>query len=100
MPDHNAVSKLNITTPNVLERFFKLKPFNKILIGAGYKKDADYVVIPTTPYLDGKKRQYIHHMEFTDYNTGKNYPNNESLDASLYWKSLNLVLVGRQDTRH
>ena len=88
-----AVSKLSITTPNVLERFSRLRPFNKILVGAGCKKDADgNVVIPTTPYLDEKKRQYVQHMEFADYTTGKSYQNDDSLDASLYWKPLSLVL--------
>ena len=88
-----AVSKLDITTPNVLERFFKLRLFNKILVGAGYKKDAEgNVVMPTTFYLDEKKRQYVQHMEFTDYSTGKKYPNDDSLDTSLYWKPLSLVL--------
>ena len=38
------------------------------------------VVIPTLPYLDAKKRQYVQHMKFTDYSTGKNYPNDDSLD--------------------
>ena len=88
-----AVSKLSITTPNVLKRFSRLRPFNKILLGAGYKKDADgNVVIPTTSYLDEKKRQYVQHMKFTDYITGKSYPNDDSLDSSLYWKPLSLVL--------
>ena len=88
-----AVSKLGITTPNVLEKFSKLRPFNKILLGAGCKKDADgNVVMPTVPYLDSNKRQYIHHMEFTDYSTGSNYPTDDSLDTSLYWKSLNEML--------
>ena len=88
-----AISKLNITTPNVLERFSKLKPFNKILIGTGYKNNANgNVVIPTTSYLDEKKRQYVQHMEFADYSTGKNYPNDESLDTSIFWKPLSLVL--------
>ena len=88
-----AVSKLSITTPSVLKRFSRLRPFNKILVGAGYKKDADgKFVIPTTPYLDSKKRQYVQHMEFANYSTGKNYPNDDSLDASLYWKPLSLML--------
>ena len=81
-----AVSKLSITTPNILERFSKLRPFNKILIGECCKKDKDCndsVVIPTTSYLDEKKRWYIQHTEFTDYFTGKNYPNNESLDTPI-----------------
>ena len=89
----HAVSKLSITTPNVLERFYRLGPFNKILVGAGYKKDADgNVVIPTVPYLDEKKRQYVQHMEFADYPTGKSYPNDDSLESSLYWKPLSMVL--------
>ena len=88
-----AVSKLSITTPNVLEKFSKLRPFNKILLGAGCKKDADgNVVIPTVPYLDSNKRQYIQHMEFTDYSTGSNYPTDDSLDTSLYWKPLSEML--------
>ena len=89
----HAVSKLSITTPNVLERFYRLAPFDKILVGAGYKKDTDgNVVMPTTPYLDEKKRQYVQHMEFADYCTGKSYPNDDSLESSLYWKPLSLVL--------
>ena len=88
-----AVSKLGITTPNVLEKFSKLRPFNKILLGAGCKKNADgNVVIPTVPYLDSNKRQYIQHMEFTDYSTGSNYPTDDSLDTSLYWKPLSETL--------
>ena len=88
-----AVSKLSITTPNVLERFSRLRPFNKILLGAGYKKDTDgNVVIPATSYHDEKKRQHVQHMEFADYSTGKSYPNDDSLDTSLYWKPLSLVL--------
>ena len=93
MKSKYAVSKLSITTPNVLERFSRLRPFNKILLGAGYKKDADgYVVIPTISYLDEKKRQYVQHLEFTDYSTGKSYPNDDLLDSSLYWKPLSLML--------
>ena len=73
-----AVSKLDITTPNVLEIFSKLRPFNKILVGAGWKKDTEgSFVIPTTSYLDFKKRQYIQHMEFVDYSTRKSYPNDD-----------------------
>ena len=88
-----AVSKLSVTTPNVLERFSRLRPFNKILVGAGYKKDSKgNIVMPTTSYLDKKKRQCVQHMEFADYSTGRSYPNDDSLDSSLYWKPLSLML--------
>ena len=57
------------------------------------KKDRDgNVVIPTISYFDSKKRQYVQHMGFVDYSTRKKYPNDDSLDASLYWKPLSLML--------
>ena len=86
-----AVSKMSITTPNVLKRFSNLRPFNRILVGAGYKQD-DYgnVVIPTLVYLDGTQRECIQYMPFTNYLTGKNYPN--SADTVPYWKPLSQVL--------
>ena len=87
-----AVSKMSITTPNVLKRFSNLRPFNKILIGSGYKKEDGNIVIPTTPYLDEKQRECIHYMSFTNYTTGQKYPNSESVDTSLYWKPLSQVL--------
>ena len=73
--DKYAVSKLNITTPNILKRFSNLRPFNKILVGAGYEKEHGTVVIPTTPYLDEKQRDCIQYMAFTNYTTGQKYPN-------------------------
>lgn len=80
-----AVSNLNITTPNVLQRFSNLKPFDKILVGACYKKDdCGNAVVPTIPYQDEKKRQYIQYLEFTNYSTGLNYPNDDSPDTSIY----------------
>ena len=90
--DKYAVSKLNITTPNILKRFSNLRPFNKILVGAGYEKEHGTVVIPTTPYLDEKQRDCIQYMAFTNYTTGQKYPNSESVDTSLYWKPLSQVL--------
>ena len=87
-----AVSKMSITTPNILKRFCNLRPFNKILVGAGYKKEDDNVVIPTTPYLDEKQRECIQYMPFTNYVTGQKYPNLESVDTSSYWKPLSQVL--------
>ena len=91
-----AASEMGITTPNVLKRFSKLRPFNKILVGAGCKTDeSGNVIIPTLPYLDAKKREYIQYMGFTDYATGKEYP--DSTDVSLYWKPLSQMLEDYAD---
>jgi len=86
-----AVSKMSITTPNVLKRFSNLRPFNKILVGAGYKTDDnDNAVIPTLQHLDEKQRDYIQYMPFTNYVTGKKY--SDSVDTVPYWKPLSQVL--------
>ena len=91
--DTHAVSKMSITTPNVLKRFSNLRPFNKILVGVGYKTDDKHnVVIPTLSYLDGIQRECIQYMPFTNYTTGQKYPNSKSVDTSLYWKPLSQVL--------
>ena len=82
-----AVSKMSVTTPNVLKRFSNLRPFNKILVGAGCKIDDNgNIVIPTLPYLDAKNRECIQYMPFTNYVTGEKYPN--SADTVPYWKPL------------
>ena len=63
--DKYAVSKMSITTPNMLKRFCNLRPFDKILVGAGYKTDDNgNVVIPTLPYLDAKQRECIRIMKY------------------------------------
>jgi len=86
-----AVSKMGITTPNVLKRFSNLRPFNRILVGAGYKTDDNgNVVIPTLPYLDAKNRECIQYMPFTNYATGEKFP--DSADAIPYWKPLSETL--------
>ncbi len=86
-----AVSKMSITTPIVLKRFSNLRPFNKILVGAGCKLDENgNVVIPTLPYLDAKKRECIQYMEFTNYTTGEKFP--DSADTIPYWKPLSETL--------
>ncbi|MDH3311675.1 MAG: hypothetical protein OEM28_00840 [Nitrosopumilus sp.] len=87
-----AVSKMNITTSNVLKRFFNLRPFNKILVGSGYQKENGNVVIPTTSYLDTKKRECVQYMPFTNYVTSQKYPNSESVDTLPYWKPLSQVI--------
>ena len=74
----------------MLKRFSKLRPFNKILRGAGCKlDDSGNVIIPILPYLDAKKRECIQYMRFTNYTTGKEYSDS---DASLYWKPLSQML--------
>ena len=86
-----AVSKMSITTPNVLKRFSNLRPFNKILVGAGCKIDENgNVVIPTLPYLDGRQRECIQYMPFTNYSTGEKFP--YSADTVPYWKPLSETL--------
>ena len=90
-----AVSKMSITTPNVLKRFSRLRPFNKILVGAGCKADENgNVIIPTLPYLDAKNREYIQYIGFTNYTTGEKYSDS---DASLYWKPLSQMLEDYAD---
>ena len=86
-----AVSKLSITTPNVLKRFHNLRPFNKILVGTGCKTDEDgNVIIPTLPYLDARNREYLQYMGFTNYTTGEKFP--DSSDTVPYWKPLSETL--------
>ena len=93
-----AVSKMNITTPNVLKRFSNLRPFNKILVGAGCKTDENgNVVIPTLPYLDAKNRECIQYMPFANYTTGEKFP--DSADTIPYWKPLNETLDDYADHR-
>ena len=90
-----AVSKMSITTPNVLTRFSKLRPFNKILVGTGYKSDENgNVIIPTLPYLDAKNRECIQYIGFTNYTTGERYSDS---DVSIFWKPLNEMLEGYAD---
>lgn len=86
-----AVSKMSITTSNVLKRFSNIRPFNKILVGAGCKTDENgNVVIPTLPYIDEKQSECIQYMGFTNYTTGKEY--SSSTDVSLYWKPFRQML--------
>ncbi|MDH5463282.1 MAG: hypothetical protein OEY17_06145 [Nitrosopumilus sp.] len=82
---------MSITTPNILKRFSNLRPFNKILVGAGYKTDENRnVIIPTLPYLDAKNRECIQYMPFANYTTGEKFP--DSADTIPYWKPLSETL--------
>ena len=93
-----AVSEMSITTPNVLKRFSHLRPFNKILVGAGCKTDENgNVIIPTLPYLDAKNRECIQYMPFTNYTTGEKFP--DSADTIPYWKPLSETLDDYADHR-
>ncbi len=86
-----AASKMSITTPNVLKRFSNLRPFNKILVGAGCKTDDNGdIVIPTLPYLDAKNRECIQYVPFTNYSTGEKY--SDSVDTVPYWQPLSETL--------
>ena len=87
-----AVSKMSITTPNVLKRFSNLRPFDKILVGAGYSTDGKgNAIVPTLPYLDAKKREYVQYMSFTDYSTGEIFSDSVD-DTVLFWKPLSEML--------
>ncbi len=89
--DKYAVSEMSITTPNVLKRFCNLRPFDKILVGAGYKSDDNgNVVIPTLPHIDAKNRECIQYMPFTNYSTGEKY--SDAVDTVPYWKPLSETL--------
>ena len=89
--DKYAVSKMSITTPNVLKRFCNLRPFDKILVGAGCKSDDNgNAIIPTLPYLDARNRECIQYMPFTNYPTGERY--SDSVDTIPYWKPLSGML--------
>ena len=91
-----AVSQMNITTPNVLKRFPDLRPFNKILVGAGCKTDENgNVIIPTLSYLDAKNRECIQYMPFANYTTGEKFPDSE--DTVPYWKPLSETLEDYAD---
>ena len=68
-----------------------MRPFNKILVGAGCKTDGrGNVIIPTLPHLDVKKRECIQYMSFTNYITGEQY--SDTVDTVPYWKQLSETL--------
>ena len=88
-----TISKMSITTPNVLKRFSNLRPFDKILVGAGYKTDdRGNVIVPTLPYLDARKMEYVQYMPFTNYSTGEIFSDSAGDDTRPYWKPLSETL--------
>ena len=87
-----AVSKMSITTPNVLKRFSNLRPFDKILVGTGYNIDKKgNAIVPALPYLDARKREYVQFMPFTNYSTGERFSDSTG-DTLPYWKPLSKTL--------
>ena len=87
-----AVSKMSITTSNVLKWFSNLRPFDKILVGAGYRTDKKgNVIVPTLPYLDARKRECAQYMPFTNYSIGERF--SDSVDDTVpFWKPLSETL--------
>ena len=100
-----AISQITVTSPEIIKRFDRInqkksekntiKPFNFVLVGAGYKTDleSDKPVIPLLSYVDQKQRNQVPYMPFIDYKSGKKYPNDCSLDTIFYWKSLSQVFL-------
>ncbi|MCH9658403.1 hypothetical protein K0U27_06870 [archaeon] len=89
--DKYAVSKMSITTPNVLKRFCNLRPFDKILVGVGYNTDDNgNAIIPTLSHLDEKQRECIQYVPFTNYVTGEKF--SDCVDTVPYWKPLSETL--------
>jgi len=90
--DKYSMSKLVITTPQILDRLShtkKIKPFNEILIGTANRVDLDTGkhIIPMVSFLSDNKQNQAPFMPFVDYNSGKKYPDN-TLESQFYWKSL------------
>ncbi|WP_407356406.1 hypothetical protein [Methanolobus sp. WCC5] len=94
-----AVSKLTVSTSNVLKRFKKMnegkpwskqiKPFNFCLVGFQTIKDDGQVIKPLAPY--SKDYQKIVYDIFLDYNTGR------IMQGSHYFKSLNMTILQYAD---
>jgi hypothetical protein len=74
------VAQLSITSPRILKRFDsfntnntkrRIKPFNFINVGIGYRKDnvSNNAIIPAIPFT--KDTKTVKYMPFVDYKTGK-----------------------------
>ena len=98
-----AVSSYTVNNYNLLTRFDKLnegkpfsekiKPFNFFTIGTRYRKDPETgeAVIPCVSKINNNDYDTVQFLPFTDYRTGKLYPNETSLDTQDYWKPLSVV---------
>ena len=83
-----VMGKLALTSPFVLQRFRRtnkdkrLKPFNFVIVGIGYRLDPSIKepIIPLLAYT--KNTDIVPFSPFTDYKTGKEYRDN----TKFYWK--------------
>jgi len=87
-----SVSKLVVTAPQILDKLShtkKIKPFNKMIIGSANRVDPETGrhIIPMAPFLRDIKQNQAPFLPFTDYNSGKRYPE-DSLESQFYWKTL------------
>jgi hypothetical protein len=68
----------------------RVKPYDAMLIGTGFRKDKTGMpIIPFVP-KSGHGLDEIPFMPFVD-KSGKLYPNSESLEPNEYWKKMSLV---------
>jgi len=94
-----VMGKLAITSPFVLRRFRhtnkdkKLKPFNFVIVGMGYRLDplTNEPIIPMIPFT--KNHDIVPYTPFTDYKTGKGYEDN----TQFYWRPLSEFLFSYID---
>lgn len=101
--DKYAISSLTITSWDVYKRFEKfnenkpfskkIKPFNFVTVGTGYKLDPQTgeSIIPLLPKVNKSKYDEVPYMSFIDYKSGSIYPKSGSTDTKFYWKRLSHV---------
>lgn len=60
----------------------EIKPFNFVTVGAGFKRDPETnePIIPMLPFVEREKRR-VPYMQFTDYKSRTEYPNEEYPDT-------------------
>jgi hypothetical protein len=94
-----VMGKLALTSPFVLRRFRhtnkdkRLKPFNFVIVGIGYRPDpiTKEPIIPIVAYT--KNTDIVPFSPFTDYKTGKEYKDN----TNFYWKPFSEFLFNYMD---
>ena len=94
--NRHCISKIAITTPYMLERLSnvpKIRPFDTVLIGTARNRvdpGTGRHIIPTVPYRGKDRQDQAPFMPFSDYNTGRRYPNGrkDSLESQFYWSAL------------
>jgi hypothetical protein len=94
-----VMGKLALTSPFVLQRFRhtnkdkRLKPFNFVIVGIGYRPDpiTKEPIIPIVAYT--KNTDIVPFSPFTDYKTGKEYKDN----TNFYWKPFSEFLFNYMD---